>query len=157
MAPTLRSKSCRPAVGAVEAAGGAPADGPKPNSQTLMSIGEFPAGQQAVLLELLEVPQLMDTCVRDGNCNDALDLRARGQAGLHARRPGRRVWPRGRGGRRQPGAPTTPNRSVSSLHLDLLIRMASGMVCCLSAVLHCPDTAIPRCKRLQSVLGLLVA
>ncbi|BDA46656.1 Conserved oligomeric Golgi complex subunit 8 [Coccomyxa sp. Obi] len=32
--------------------------------------------QHPVLLELLEVPQLMDACVRNGNYDDALDLRA---------------------------------------------------------------------------------
>ncbi len=34
------------------------------------------AEQHPVLLELLEVPQLMDACVRNGNYDDALDLRA---------------------------------------------------------------------------------
>jgi hypothetical protein len=34
------------------------------------------AGQQGALLELLEIPSLMDACVRAGSYDDALDLRA---------------------------------------------------------------------------------
>ena len=35
-----------------------------------------PAGTHPVVLEILEVPQLMDTCCRSGNFDEALDLRA---------------------------------------------------------------------------------
>lgn len=44
------------------------------NSWLLMSSAA--AAQQATLLELLDAPQLMDTCVRNGIYDEALDLHA---------------------------------------------------------------------------------
>jgi hypothetical protein len=39
-------------------------------------LSSAPAAQQATLLELLDAPQLMDTCVRNGIYDEALDLHA---------------------------------------------------------------------------------
>ena len=41
-----------------------------------MTIGLACAGQHGALLELLEVPQLLDACARGGAIEEALDLRA---------------------------------------------------------------------------------
>ena len=38
--------------------------------------GHPSAGTHPTVLEVLEVPQLMDTCCRSGNFDEALDLRA---------------------------------------------------------------------------------
>lgn len=41
-----------------------------------MLVHTLSAAQQATLLELLDAPQLMDTCVRNGIYDEALDLHA---------------------------------------------------------------------------------